>query len=63
MDIIEKIALILLIVGGLNWGLYGFFGMDLVAVLFGGIPLLATIVYGAVGVSALYVSFTSLKKK
>ena len=63
MDIIEKIALILIIVGGLNWGLYGFFGLDLVATLLGSMTLLSKIVYGAIGVSALYAAFTTLMRK
>ena len=63
MDIIEKIALVLVIVGGLNWGLYGLLSFDLVAALFGGIPILSKIVYGAIGLSALYATFTTLMKK
>ncbi len=63
MDIIEKIALVLVIVGGLNWGLYGLFSFDLVAALFGSIPILSRIVYVAIGLSALYATFTTLMKK
>lgn len=64
MDIIEKIALVLLIVGGLNWGLYGIFSFDLVATIFGGTTaLLSKITYGAVALSALYAAFTTLMKK
>ncbi|MDD4624764.1 MAG: DUF378 domain-containing protein [Candidatus Paceibacterota bacterium] len=63
MDIIEKIALVLLIVGGLNWGLYGLFGLDLVAMLLGQMTILSKIVYGAVGLSAVYALFTTLMKK
>ena len=53
-DVIDWIVLILLIVGGVNWGLVGLFDMDLVQVLFGGIPVLADIVYILVGLSGLY---------
>jgi len=53
-DVIDWIVLILLIVGGLNWGLVGLFDMDLVQVIFGGIPVLADIVYILVGLSGLY---------
>lgn len=51
---LDIIALVLIIVGGLNWGLVGFFGFDLVAAIFGAMSTLARIVYGLVGVSAIY---------
>ena len=44
----------LLIVGGLNWGLMGFFGFDLVATIFGEISFMSRAVYGLVGIAALY---------
>jgi uncharacterized membrane protein YuzA (DUF378 family) len=50
----EWILLILLIVGGLNWGLVGLFGFDLVAAIFGVGTMLTRLVYILVGVSALY---------
>ena len=45
----EKIALILTIVGGLNWGLVGAFNFNLVEFIFGFAPILASIVYVVVG--------------
>ena len=54
MPVINKITLLLLIVGGLNWGLVGLFGFDLVAALFGEMSLLSRIVYTLVGASALF---------
>jgi hypothetical protein len=53
MPVINKITLLLLIVGGLNWGLVGLFDFDLVAALFGEMSLLSRIVYIVVGASAL----------
>lgn len=51
----DTLALILVIVGALNWGLIGLFGFDLVATLFGGQEaLLSRIVYALVGLSGLY---------
>jgi len=50
-------ALVLLIIGGINWGLVGLLGLDLVALLFGPVSLLTRIVYILVGISALYVAF------
>jgi uncharacterized protein len=55
MKPLNMVAQILLIVGGLNWGLVGLFQFDLVAAIFGGPDsLLARLVYILVGVSALY---------
>jgi hypothetical protein len=53
MRIFNKITLLLLIVGGLNWGLVGLFGFDLVAAIFGEMSILSRIVYTLVGASAL----------
>jgi len=50
------IAIWLLIIGGLNWGLVGLLDLDLVAMIFGEMTLLARIVYILVGVSAVYVA-------
>ncbi len=51
---LDWIALILIIVGGLNWGLVGALKFDLVATVFGAMSLLARIVYILVGLSAIY---------
>lgn len=54
MSMLSRIALALVIIGGLNWGLIGFFQFDLVATLFGGQnAFLSRVVYGLVGLSAL----------
>ncbi|WNS80188.1 DUF378 domain-containing protein [Domibacillus sp. DTU_2020_1001157_1_SI_ALB_TIR_016] len=59
---LDSVALILLIVGGINWLLVGLLQFDLVASIFGGQDaLLARIVYILVGLSALYsLKFLSL---
>ncbi|MEO5772820.1 MAG: DUF378 domain-containing protein [Sphingomicrobium sp.] len=54
MRAINLITLVLLIVGGLNWGLVGLFDFDLVAAIFGEGSLLSRIVYVLVGASALW---------
>ena len=54
MRIINVVTLVLLIVGGLNWGLVGLFGFDLVAAIFGEMSALSRIVYTLVGVSAVW---------
>ncbi len=45
---------VLLVVGGLNWGLVGLFKLDLVAAIFGPMSFLSSIVYGLVGLAAIY---------
>lgn len=54
MKIIDKIALALIIIGAINWGLIGIFNFDLVAAIFGDMTILARIVYSLVGVSGLW---------
>lgn len=54
MKIIDKIALVLIIIGAVNWGLIGLFKFDLVAAIFGNMTLLSRIVYSLVGVSGLW---------
>ena len=53
--IMDKIALILAIIGGLNWGSIGIFGFDIVAFLFGGsASAMSRVVYTIVGLSAIW---------
>lgn len=55
MKTLDYIALILLIIGGINWLLVGIFQWDLVAALFGGAAgIISRIIYILVGISALY---------
>ncbi len=55
MNLIDKIALVLLIVGGLNWGSIGLFQFDLVAAIGGGSAgIVSRIIYTLVGLSALW---------
>ena len=48
----------LVIIGGINWGLFGLFDVDLIDTFFGGMPLLANIIYVLVGAAAVYLVFT-----
>ena len=54
MKSLNLITLVLIIVGGVNWGLVGFFNFDLVAAIFGEASFLARAVYALVGLSALW---------
>lgn len=52
---LDRLALLLVIIGAINWGLIGFFQFDLVAALFGGQDSwLSRIVYSLVGIAGLY---------
>ncbi len=59
---IDWIALVLVIVGGLNWGLVGLFNFDLVAAIFGEMSTIARAVYSLVGLSAIYMIYFATKK-
>lgn len=54
MKIIDKIALVLIIIGAINWGLIALFELDLVALIFGKMTIWSRIVYGLVGLSGLW---------
>ncbi len=51
---VHMITFILLVVGGLNWLLVGVADMNLVAMIFGGMPMIEKAVYVLVGLSAIY---------
>ncbi|HQF41228.1 MAG TPA: DUF378 domain-containing protein [Candidatus Paceibacterota bacterium] len=51
---LDWLAIILTIIGGINWGLVGLFGFDLVASLFGMMTVLSRVIYVVVGLAALY---------
>ena len=54
MSLIQRIALILTVIGAINWGLIGFFQFDLVAFLFGGQDaIISRVVYALVGIAGL----------
>ena len=63
MNVLDWIAYVLLVVGGLNWGLVGAFNLDLVQKILGSIPILARIVYILVGLSAIYAIVQIVRKK
>lgn len=54
MKALNVIALVLIIVGGLNWGLVGLFDFNLVSALFGADTWLTNLVYILVGLAAIY---------
>ncbi len=54
MKALDIIALVLVIIGAINWGLIGLFGFDLVAAIFGNMSILSRIVYVLVAISGLW---------
>ncbi|MDF2881489.1 MAG: hypothetical protein K0R54_2046 [Clostridiaceae bacterium] len=54
MKALDITALVLVIIGAINWGLIGFFQFDLVATLFGTMSAFTRIVYALVGIAGLY---------
>ena len=63
MKAIGMLSIILLVVGGLNWGLVGLFNFDLVAAIFGAGSMLAKVVYVLVGICAVYQIFSIATKQ
>jgi len=61
MNAVDYIAMVLLIIGGLNWGMVGLFDVDLVATFFGPGTALSRLVYVLVGIAALYSIYLSTK--
>ncbi len=54
MKVIDIIALILVIIGAINWGLIGLFGFNLVDAIFGATSVISRIIYVLVGISGLW---------
>jgi hypothetical protein len=62
LGVVDWICMILIVIGGLNWLLWGIFEFNLVAAIFGTLSALARIVYILVGLAALYVLIFMLPK-
>ncbi len=58
MKNLDVVFAVLLVVGGLNWGLVGLFNFDLVATVLGPMSGLSRLVYALVGLSAVYQAFS-----
>ena len=58
MKMLHMVAFTLLIVGGLNWGLWALFNFNLVNAILGSWPMVEKLVYVLVGVSAVYLFAT-----
>ena len=51
---LDILSLMLIIIGGINWGLVGFFKFDLVSFLLGDLSIFTRIVFAVVGIAAIY---------
>lgn len=63
MKFLDITALILIIIGGINWGLIGFFQYNLVDSFFGVFPIVSRIIYILVGLAAIYSISFFMKNK
>jgi len=61
LNIIDVIAIVLVVIGGLNWGLVGLVNLDIVAQVLGAGSMLSNIVYILVGLAAVYLAVISVK--
>ena len=59
MNTLDWIAYVLVIVGGLNWGLIGLLNFDLIGVIFGLMGIISRIIFTLVGVAAVYLIVSS----
>lgn len=57
MSVVEWVVMVLVVVGGINWGLVGAFDFNLVAMIFKSMPVVARVVYVLVGLAAVYMAF------
>ncbi|MBE7038644.1 MAG: DUF378 domain-containing protein [Ruminococcaceae bacterium] len=61
---LNNISLILVIIGALNWGIIGLFGIDLIGTLFGGqLMLIPRIIYTLVGIAGIWAITLLFKDK
>ena len=54
---LDIVVTVLLVIGGLNWGILGIFGFNVIGTVFTAVPVISRIIYAVVGLSALYEIF------
>ncbi|MBX6770169.1 MAG: DUF378 domain-containing protein [Chloroflexi bacterium] len=54
LNAVDWAALVLTVIGAINWGLVGLFGFNLVHAIFGGVPVLESLIYIIVGLAGLW---------
>jgi hypothetical protein len=65
MKSLDVIAAVLVVIGALNWGLVGLFGLNLVALIFGDMTILSRLVYVIVGIAGVYqaIEFKAIQRR
>lgn len=63
MKNLDSIAFILLLIGGINWGLVGAFNYNLVSTMLGDTSMMTRVIYALVGLCALYSAYKMMPKK
>lgn len=63
MNALDWVAFVILVIGGLNWGLVGLLNFDLVATIFGDMTLPTRLIYDLVGISAIYTVVAAAMKQ
>lgn len=61
LNIVDIIAIILVVVGCLNWGLVGLLDIDVVATIFGDMSIVTRVIYIVVALAAIYLAAISMK--
>lgn len=61
-QVLQTIAMVLLLIGGINWGLIGIFEWNFIATVFGYTSVLTRTIYALAGISALYRIFVWVQK-
>ncbi len=56
LNVLDLISIVLVVVGGLNWGLVGILNFNLVSALFGDMSAISRIVFALVGIAAIYLA-------
>jgi len=62
-NILDWIAFIIMVIGGLVWGLIGFFDFNLITTIFGDETVISRIIYAVVGIAALYLLIVAITKQ
>jgi len=62
-NVLDWIAFIVMVIGGLVWGLIGFFDFNLITTIFGDETVISRIVYAIIGIAALYLLIVATTKQ
>lgn len=61
-SVIDWVALVLVIIGGISWGIFGLLNVDIVAELFGSMTIISRVIYILVGISSLWMIYFLTKE-